>query len=205
MSQTISFDLDDLFDGDAYTNAAGALREAVDEASEPGWTKLAIDAVISRIGGALGDALDGTDLIELFGEGWSKSSELLQYGDPAKHKRDTTSYVRLGHFEQDQNVDLVTTLNFAGLKGKPLTFTVAFGAEFNGIELSIRNGRIKRMLGGTCDLSAKLLAGGKVLWPGKKIKRFPLLGEHRFKRPGIALPGASRYDAPLPELNSDQQ
>jgi hypothetical protein len=198
MSQTISYNLDDLFDSDAYKNAAEMLRDGADQVQEPGWAKLTGEAVMKQIGGALGDAIDDTDLIDLFGEGWAKSAELLAYGDPAKHKPNTTSYVRLGHFEQDQDLDLVTTLKFAGLEGKPLTFTVTFSADFNGIELAIRNGRIKRMLGGTCELSAKLMAGGKVLWPGKKIKKFPLLGEHRFKRPGIALPGASRYDTPQP-------
>lgn len=198
MSQTINYDLDDLFDAEAYHNAATTLREAAAKAKEPGWTALTMEAVLSRIGGAIGDALEDTDLIDLFGQGWAKSAELLAYGDPAKHKPNTTSYVQLGHFEQDQDVDLVTTLSFAGLKIEPLTFTVSFCGIFNGIELAIRNGRIKRTVNGTCELSAKLLAEGKVLWPGKKIKKFPLLGEHRFKRPGIALPGASRYDTPVP-------
>ena len=198
MSQTIHFDLDDLFDPVAYQNAADTLHSAADKVKEPGWAALTLEAVRSRIGGEMQDALEGIELLDLFGEGWAKSAELLTFGDPAKHKPNVTYYVRLGHFEQDQDIDLQTTLSFVGLKTEPFTFTLAFTGEFNGIELAIRNGRIKRMLKGTCDLSAKLLAGGKVLWPGKKIKRFPLLGEHRFKRPGIALPGASRYEMPQP-------
>lgn len=198
MSQTIRFDLDDLFDPVAYQNAADTLRGTVDKVKEPGWAALTMEAVRSRIGGEMQDALEGIELLDLFGEGWAKSAELLSFGDPAKHKPNVTYYVRLGHFEHDQDIDLQTTLSFVGLKTKPFTFTLSFTGEFNAIELAIRNGRIKRTLNGTCVLSAKLLADGKVLWPGTKLKKFAALGEHRFKSPGVALPGASRYEIPQP-------
>jgi hypothetical protein len=173
-----------LFDRDSLKKLDHEVREALATDGEAGWSKLALPLLAGKIRGCIDQKLSEIDPVDLFVEGWSKIQELR---DLPPDKR---SFVRIGEYRFTKELHPIVTISFPPLGTHDIRFTLTLSVHSSAVELEVFDRHIHGAGGGTCELSMALKCKTVPVAGPTSPKPFPLLGEYRFRDPGIALPGA---------------
>jgi hypothetical protein len=185
MAEPVRLRLEDaLFDPASLKKLDHEVRQALATDAEPGWSKLALPLVAGKIRSCIDQKLGEIDPIELFAQGWSKIQELR---DLPPDKR---SFVRIGEYRFTKEVHPIVTISFPPLGTHDIPFTLTLSVQTDAVELEVFGRRIQAAGGGSCELSMDLKCKAVPIAGPARHKPFALLGEYRFKEPGIALPGA---------------
>lgn len=139
---------------------------------------------LAQEGGKLNELLD-VNLAAVVAGAWNKHQELVKYCDSSKYRpNETVKLALVGHKIRSNHkprVDFVVN----GVKTGELKFDVNLTLSLEGLELSIRAGRIMAVRIGTCK------AAGEILLEGMRIaeqssKKFEL-GDEISLGEGIAI------------------
>ena len=168
--------LSTLADGETYRELQAKLASQ----AGPVWK-----AVRHQLPEELPKLLD-VDGAKLLVEAWNKSRELRKYADETKYPPDEVVLVALTKNKVDTSLKPYLQLVVNGEPAGQLHFAVDLSLTFEGAELTITGGRIKKIRPGTCTGSGALKCEGAVLHSiDKKLLTLPGevdLGE------GLAIP-----------------
>lgn len=199
MTEPITIDLNELLEPEAFEHAAGRVRAEMAQLDAAEWRNMPDSLLDSKISAKVQEAAADVDILTLFAQGWAKAAEIRSHADTEKYPANKTSFVKIGTVEQNQDVNVETTIHCGALSTPPVAFRLSFSARFDAVEIAIRNKHIERIGGGTCELSVMLKYDDVPLWPDKKVKTFDLPGNYPFEAPGI--PIAARQPSPESETS----
>jgi hypothetical protein len=165
----------------------GVIKDALSAQGKGMWVGTSAAWIGTKATEAIGDAIGGIDLLDLFGEAWAQASALQECADPEKYPPDKTSYVKLGEHTVKFDVKPTVVASVGPWSSPPIEVVMELSALISAVELRVKAGRIQAACGGECDLGLTLSVGEKELMPRKSLKTFQLDVEHQFKAPGLSL------------------
>lgn len=189
MSEMTKFDLEDVLPPEVLKDAEQAAREELvkkDGKLAKVFKNIAGDAIMKEVM----KELDKHSPIGIFASGWARATELRGFRDKEKYPPGSTSKVKMGKFQHKVELNPKISLSALGLKmDQPLTLGIVLDGVFEAVELSVTDGHIDGVSGGSCALSIDLKAQGVSLLKQKpKILRYTLPAQHSFDKPGLAIP-----------------
>jgi hypothetical protein len=161
----------------------GKMREDPDV----GGLKLAWGFIASQLQETLRNVLD-CPAIDLLGDAWTTAEEVREAADPARHGPDEVSVVHLGAHEFVREIHPVVTVTIGSCPPQELRFTISLAANFDGVALSIRDGRITSGRTGDAHVSAQLKYGEVPLHEPSEAGKRALPGSFAFAAPGLKVP-----------------
>lgn len=164
----------------------GRLKDELSKDSELSTRKLAWGFIGSEATDAIQNVLD-CDVFTILAHGWCIARELLEYTDTTKHPIGETSALQLGKHKVTTSVHPVLVITIAPAMEQTLRFTLELAAEFRLASIVIRNGHIRRIESGECDVSAQLKYGDLPLHDPKTTRSVKLPGRLDLGTPGLAI------------------
>lgn len=187
MSDEVRISLVDPGDSGMVEQLGGAIKEALAQEGKGKWVGTSGAWLGGKAVAAIEDAIQGIDLMAVFGSAWTTAISLRERANPDKYPWDKVQYVKLGEHTVKFGVSPKIVVSVAGWDSKPIELAMELSAIINAMELKILRGHIESICGGSCDLGAEMKLGGQPIMKRKTLKAFRLLAEHRFEAPGLSL------------------
>jgi hypothetical protein len=124
------------------------------------------------------------DPLTAFTTAWSEFEELHEYKDEAKHPRETDEPYDIGPNHVALNAHPQLIVRIGPFSSPPLEFMYTIEAAFEAATLTIRNGAIRAVKFGECEISGVLKTkDGHNLHEPCKLPKDRLPGQVEFKNP----------------------
>jgi hypothetical protein len=190
MSKNFELDIEQMIPAESFDEAAKTARANLEGAGDSGnkrWAKALSALGGSKIAAAISAQLKQHDLLKDFAEGWAKSPAFAAFLDKKKHPDRKPETVKLGSFKQELTYEPELTLSAGGLSSGPISFTIALKAEFDAVEVTVLNGHLTEMGGGTCKVAVDFKCGDVKLFTKATPIEHKLVERKKFADPGIRL------------------
>jgi hypothetical protein len=190
MSNNFEINIEQMIPAESFDEAAKAARENLvgnDDAGNKRWAKALSALGGTKIAAAISQQLKQHDLLTDFAEGWAKSPAFAAFRDKKEHPDGKPETVKLGSFKQELTYEPELTLSAAGMSSAPTGFTVALKAEFDAVEVTVLNGHLTEMGGGTIKVAVDFKCGEVKLFTKATPIEHKLVERKKFADPGISL------------------
>ena len=161
--------------------------ELVKDADATSQGSLAWGFLKEQAGDYIGSVLN-LDIFEVLAGAWCKARKLREYADPVKHPPGKTEVVVLGEHKFTHTLHPVLEYAFGGKPlGPKLRFDLDLIATIRSITVSVRDGYITAVGGGSGLVALQLSYKGKKLHDELKSNELPAREFFEFKAPGVKI------------------
>lgn len=173
--------LDDMVDADTFADIEKHAAETADKDAR--LRKLMAGSSLLRhaISRAISNALH-IDPLQLLADGWSTADDIRAFND-AGHPTGKPVVLRLGAHSIERDLKPALTIDLGAQRRFDLDIALALSGAFNGVEISILQGKLISVGAGTCGFSMCVKALGQPVTQWKTLKSFALPAEYRFMQP----------------------
>lgn len=175
--------LDDMVDATTYAEIAQRTSEAADR--DAGLRRLMAATSLLRhaVERAVAAALR-VDPLQLLADGWATADDIRAF--KAAGRPGQPVVLKLGAHSMERDLKPAITVDMGARRRFNLDMALTVTGAFEGVEISIVEGRLVSVGAGTCSLSLCVKVAGTAVAPDKTLKSLHLPAEYRFLQP-IAL------------------
>ncbi len=172
--------LDDMAGPEIYAEIEQRTSDAADK--DAGLRKLMAgtgllrNAVMRSVAAAL-----HIDPLQALADGWATAEDVRTFRDAGQPGQPVV--LRLGQHGIERDLKPAITIDLGAKRRFDLDMALTLGGAFDGVEISILQGKLVAVGAGTCTLSLYVKAAGQALTPAKTLKTLRLPAEYRFVQP----------------------
>ena len=172
--------LDDMIGADTYAEVAQRTSDAADRDAGlrrlMAGTSLLRNAVTRAVAAAT-----HVDPLQILADGWATADDVRAFKDAGKPGQPVV--LRLGAHSIERDLKPAISVDIGAKRRLTLDMALVLGGAFEGVEISIVQGRLVSVGAGTCSLSLQVTVGGEAVTPSKTLKSIKLPAEYAFLQP----------------------
>ncbi len=172
--------LDDMVDAGTYADIAQRTSNAADR--DASLRKLMAGASLLRhaVERAVAAALH-VDPLQCLADGWATADDIRAFKNAGTPGQPVV--LRLGAHRIERDLKPGITVDLGARRRFDLDMALTLAGAFEGIEISIVQGKLVSLGAGTCSLSLCVKVAGEAVTPDKTLKSLHLPAEYTFLQP----------------------
>jgi len=121
------------------------------------------------------------DPLQILADGWATDDDIKAFRDAGTPGRPVV--LKLGEHSIERDLKPAIEVELGGKKRIALDMALTLSGAFEGVEISLVQGKLVSVGAGTCSLSIQIKVADEAVTPLKTLKSLQLPAEYRFMQP----------------------